>query len=149
MITKAHLRLPGLCLAAATGLVGVAGIYMTGNAALIERALSSSSIVDAIKRTEPSDVCDNLGRIMDEGDPNCTSYYWNSEFRYRVIVSGATRIFSMSNPSRPYLIAMIHEDGAAQITRGAVRITSGFVLDLALGSVEAKPVHHLRNRGAQ
>lgn len=131
---------PGICLAGAAILVGVGMLVATGNHDLMENQLSSPSMTARMKAATPLSSCDADGRIRDAGDLNCVSYFWRNELRYRVVGRDAARIFTTADPSRPHLIALIDEEGAAHISKGYARITSGFMMDLALGSVEARPL---------
>lgn len=133
-MTKPRLRIPHLIIVAGVTCFGAALIHVTGDPKRVERQLGSEIVRAAISREVPTATCDHNGKIMDEA-LNCIEYRWRDELRYRVVRDGSVRIFTMTDASRPRLIAEVTSDGDGHVSPGAARATAEFMFDILLGIV--------------
>lgn len=133
-MTKPRLRSPLLILVAGVTCFGAALIHVTGDPERVGRQLGSEAIAAAIGNAVPAAACDSNGRVT-EGALNCIDYRWRDELRYRIVRDGSVRIFTMTDASRPRLIAEVASDGAGHVSAGSARATAEFIFDILLGIV--------------
>lgn len=137
-MTMSWRRALPVLLASVIAVLGVALIHVTGDPDRIEHQLGSEKVSTAVRGPTPTTVCGSDGRLKTDGTPNCVDYLWRNEIRYRVFRDDVVRIFTLSDPERPRLIAIIDRDGKAHVSKGAARTTSEFIFDILLGIVTAK-----------
>jgi hypothetical protein len=137
-MSKSRSRIPLLFLIAGVTGFGAALIHVTGDPDMVGRRLASEQVTDAIRQSPATAACAPDGRIATEGGLDCVDYLWRSEARYRVVRGDDVRIFTLSDPARPHLIATIDGDGRAQVSKGSARTTSEFIFDILVGIVAPK-----------
>lgn len=137
-MTMSRLRTLPVLLASVIAILGVVLIHVTGDPDRIEHHLGSEKVSTAVRGPSPSTACGSDGRLKSDRVPNCVDYLWRNEIRYRVFRDDVVRIFTLSDPAWPRLIAMIDRDGKAHVSKGAARTTSEFIFDILLGIVTPK-----------
>ncbi len=137
-MTTSRFRIPLLILVAGVMVFGAALIHVTGDPERVERQLASETVAAAIQQPSPTTACGPDGGIVHEGIPGCVDYLWRDETRYRVFRGDLVKIFTLSDPARPHLIATIDGDGRARVSKGSARATSEFIFDILVGIVAPK-----------